>query len=227
MKRLILLPFVFTVLFISCVHDPLYVPAVEEILVIEEDCDPSEVYFVNDILPIINSNCAISGCHGGGSAQDGVELSTYSGILQIVDPGNAESSEMYEVITDTDPADIMPLPPNSPLTSEQIGLIRDWINQGATNKECIDCDLTNVTYSQSVWPIIQNSCTGCHGGTNPQGGLFLTDYDQVSQIAQNGALLGVIKHEPGFVPMPLNGPQLSECKIDTIEEWINQGILNN
>ena len=227
MKHCSLLLFIFPFLFMACVHDPLYVPVDEEIVVVDEDCDPSVIYFVNDVLPIINSNCAISGCHGGGSAQNGVELSTYENILQYIDPGDAESSDLYEVITESDPADIMPPLPNSPLTSEQIAIIGTWIDQGATNLECTDCDLSDITFSQSVWPIIQNSCTGCHSGASPQGGISLTNYDEVVLIAQSGALLGVIKHEPGFVPMPFNGQQLSDCQIDTIEDWVDQGLPNN
>lgn len=227
MKRSGLLLFSYAFLLTSCVHDSLYVPIEDENVTIDENCDPNKVYFVNEILPIIGSNCAISGCHGGGSTQNGVELSTYSGILEIVRPGDAIDSDIYEVITDIDPDKMMPPPPNTPLSSQQISLIIEWINQGATNEECSDCDLTNVTFAQSVWPIIQNSCTGCHSGATPQGNLSLTNYDEISQIAQSGALLGVIKHEIGYVPMPFNGQQLSVCKIDTVEDWINQGFPDN
>lgn len=232
MKKIIyiLIPVFFV--FMSCKHEPLYTSLDDEENPDantngDDECDPDLVYFVNDVLPIIQSNCAFSGCHGGGSAQDGVDLSTYNGIMQQVNAGNAMNSDLYEVIIETDPGNIMPPPPNSSLTVEQIAIIRDWIDQGAVNNECTDCDLTNVTYAQSVWPIIQNSCTGCHGGSAPQGNLSLTNYNQVAQIAQSGYLSGVINHQSGFVPMPYNGQQLSSCKIDTIEDWIAQGYPNN
>jgi len=227
MKRTIFLLCISTYLFTACVHESLYVAVEEENVSVTDDCDPDIIYFVNDVMPIIGSNCAISGCHGGGSAEDGVELSTYANILQYIDPGNAQDSKIYELITETDPDKIMPLPPNEPLTPDQREIIRNWIDQGATNQECTACDLTNVTFSQSVWTIIQNSCTGCHSGDTPQGGLSLTNYDQVAQIAQSGLLSGVINHDPGFVAMPFNGQQLSTCKIDIIEEWISQGFPNN
>lgn len=231
MKKLFYTLIPLFVFFISCEHDPVYTPIDSEDPIGDdgEECDPDKIYFVNDVMPIIASNCAISGCHGGGSSQNGIELSTFSGIMEIVEAGNAFDSEIYEVITEDDPDDIMPPPPNSPLTTEQIAIIVDWINQGATNEECTNtaCDLSNVTFSQSVWPIIQNSCTGCHSGGDPQGGLSLTNYSQISQIAANGFLLGAIKHEPGFVPMPFNGPQLDQCKIDTIEDWVDQGYPDN
>lgn len=224
----LLLPLVFWVF--SCEHDSLYTPIEDysdSILILDDECNPDKIYFVNDVLPIINSNCAISGCHGGGSAQDGVDFSSYNGIMQQITVGNALNSDLYEAITEDDVDDIMPPLPSSPLTPGQIAIIRDWINQGATHEECNDCDLTNITFSQAVWPIIESNCTGCHSGINPQGNLSLTNYDEISLIAGNGYLSGVINHEAGFIAMPFNGQQLSDCNIDIIEDWINQGFPNN
>lgn len=238
MKKIEYILLLLVVVLMSCQHEPLYT-SIDDGSNTDgngntsgntntvDDCDPDTVYFVNDVLPIIQSNCAISGCHGGGSAQDGVELSDYSGIMQQVSAGNASNSDLFEVITDSDPDNVMPPPPNSTLTAAQITMIQTWINQGASNNECTDCVLTNVTYTQSVWPIIQNSCTGCHSGTAPQGNLSLTNYDQVAVIAENGYLSGVINHDTGFVPMPYNGQQLTDCNIDIIEDWIAQGFPNN
>jgi hypothetical protein len=235
MKKIFFTLMLLCVFAISCEHDPLYTPVDGENPPIDEpdepgeECDPDKIYFVNDVLPIINSNCAISGCHGNGSSQDGVNFETYAGIMEEIEAFNATDSEIYEVITEEDPDKIMPPPPSSPLTSEQIAILRDWINQGATNEECTNtaCDLTNVTFAESVWPIIQNNCTGCHSGGNPQGGISLTNYSQVAVIAENGLLINVVNHEPGFVAMPFNGNQLDQCSIDTLEDWVNQGYPDN
>lgn len=236
MKKLFYVIIPLSVFFVSCEHDPVYTPIGDDDPIggvdpgdSGEECDPDKIYFVNEVMPIISSNCAISGCHGGGSSQDGIELSSYSGIMEIVEAGDAFDSEIYEVITENDSDDRMPPPPNAPLTAGQIAIIMDWINQGATNEECAntECDLSNVTFSQSVWPIIQNNCTGCHSGGSPQGNINLTNYSRIAQVAGSGLLLGVIQHEPGFVPMPYNGQQLDPCKIATIEEWVNQGYPEN
>lgn len=229
MQRLFLFIGIIT-LITACQHDPLYTPIeeppVEEPPVEETNCDPNTVYFVNDVLPIIQSNCAFSGCHGNGSAQDGVDLSSYDHIMIEVTPGDPNDSELYEVITESDD-DIMPPAPYEALTTEQIQTIRDWILQGAQNNECTDCDLSNVTYAQTVWPIIQNSCTGCHSGSNPQGNLSLTNYNEVVAIGQDGSLMGTINHTSGYIAMPYNGQQLSQCKRDQIQDWVDQGMPNN
>ena len=40
-------------------------------------------------------------------------------------------------------------------------------------------------------------------------------------------LFGAINHLPNFQPMPRNAPKLSDCKIDQIQIWIENGTPNN
>jgi len=226
MKKYLLIGLISSLVFTSCKHDSLYEP-IDEPPIVDTECDPNTVYFINDVLPIIQSSCAFSGCHGSGSAQDGVDLSTYAGIMQEVQAFDANDSKLYEVIIENDNDDVMPPNPYNRLTTAQILLIKNWINQGAQNNECSDCNTTAVTFAQTISPIIQNNCQGCHSGTAPQGNLSLTNYTQIKTIADNGKLLGTINHSNGFVPMPYNQPQLSDCKIDQVTNWVNAGSPNN
>jgi len=195
----------------------------------ENSCDPDSVYFVNQIYPILQSNCAFSGCHGGGSAQDGVDLTSYESIIRTADVKayDLRGSDLYEMITESDPDKRMPPPPNNPLSSEQIGLIANWINQGALNNQCESCDTTNVSFKVDIEPLIANTCQGCHSGTFPNAGVRLSSYEEIKTQAQSGSLLAVIRHEPGYVPMPYNQPQLSDCRIEQVRLWIEEGALNN
>ncbi|MDX1350755.1 MAG: hypothetical protein R3279_10930, partial [Putridiphycobacter sp.] len=70
-------------------------------------CSPDSVYFNKDVMPIIQANCAVSGCHGGGAAQDGVDLSSYDKIINTggVKPFDANDSDLYEAITETNSDD--------------------------------------------------------------------------------------------------------------------------
>lgn len=95
-----------------------------------------------------------------------------------------------------------------------------------------DCDTTNVTYSGTIFPIINTNCISCHGGSSPQGGILLEDYASISAAAaipagQGGSLYGAISHASGNSPMPKNGTQLSDCKIKQVEVWINAGRPDN
>ena len=96
-------------------------------------CDPDVVYFDRDLLPILKSNCAKSGCHDAITHQEDIILDNFENVMAsgIVKPFDLNSSDLYEVITETDPDKRMPEPPNQKLTAEQITLISKWILQGA------------------------------------------------------------------------------------------------
>jgi hypothetical protein len=95
-----------------------------------------------------------------------------------------------------------------------------------------DCDTTNVTYSGTIFPVINDNCTSCHSGSAPQGNIKLEDYATISAAAaipagQSGSLYGAISHDPGNSPMPKNGTQLSDCKIKQVKVWIDAGRPDN
>ncbi len=93
------------------------------------------VSFSNDIQPILNQNCVQ--CHGGVRQKNGVSFvfreealgKGKSGRRTIV-PGHPDESELIVRVTSSDPEARMPYhaPPLSP---QQIGLLRQWIKEGA------------------------------------------------------------------------------------------------
>lgn len=220
------------VLLESCKHDPLefVTPNGNNGGGNNTPCDPDSVYFQNTVLPLLTTNCTMSGCHDAASNQDGVTLVSYQSVMNsgIIDPGNASNSDLYEVITETDPDKIMPPPPYAPLSPSQIATLSNWIEQGATNNSCNSgCDTTNVTYSGSIAPILQSRCTGCHGATNPQGNINLTTYANVAALANAGALYGAVDRQPNYAAMPPSGSKIPQCELDLIRIWIQNGTPNN
>lgn len=194
-------------------------------------CSPDTVYFQQQVLPIFISNCALSGCHDAGSHQDGVVLTSYSSIINTgdIEPGDPSDSEVYEKITEDDSDDRMPPPPRPRLTTEQVALIRKWIQQGAKNNSCesATCDTSNVTYSGAIRSIITNKCQGCHSGPSAGGGYDYTTYAGVKARVNDGSLLGAVNHVPGYSPMPKNGNKLSVCELTQIKKWIDAGAPDN
>jgi hypothetical protein len=90
------------------------------------------------------------------------------------------------------------------------------------------CDSTNVTYSNTVVPILTARCYACHSGTaSAGGGIKLDSYNAVLVQVNNGRLLGSIEQRPGFSPMPKGSPKMPECEIAKIRVWINAGAPNN
>lgn len=196
----------------------------------QDPCDPDTVYFENDILPIIVSSCAKSGCHDAQSHKEGVILTDYSKIIQTgkVRAFRPDNSELWEVIVETDPEKIMPPPGEPQLSSEQKNMIRKWIEQGALNNKCNSgCDTANVTFSGRIQPLINKLCVNCHSGTAPQGGVSLKTYNDVRTAALNQSLLGSIQHSSGYSPMPKGGKKLSDCEIHAVEIWVKNGAPQN
>ena len=63
-------------------------------------CDPDSVYFDNQVLPILVSNCAKPGCHDAASHQDGVVLSSYASLMSTVDDVNDRAAAAVAVAAD-------------------------------------------------------------------------------------------------------------------------------
>ena len=92
-----------------------------------------------------------------------------------------------------------------------------------------NCDTVNMKYAANVVPILQANCYRCHGTTTNSGsnGIVLEGYNNIKVRADNGELIGVITHAPGFPAMPEDAAKLSECNINIIRSWINNGAQNN
>ena len=89
-----------------------------------------EVSFQNNVQAIITANCTQSDCHTGQGHL--FPLLTYDDIHEYVESGNADNSKLFEAITGRS-GKIMPPPPQSVLTEDQIKYIYLWIEQGAKN----------------------------------------------------------------------------------------------
>lgn len=225
--RLLILASLLPVALVGCKHETDFVPEPS----ISVNCDPDTIYFQNDILPLLLSSCATSGCHDNATAEHGVILTSYSQIMQTgkIKPGDPNDSEIIEVLTKNDPDDIMPPPPKQPLDPALIQMIKTWIQQGAINNRCDskDCDSLNVTYTSTIQPMMQSHCVGCHSGPTPDGNVKLDSYSAISGYVQSGQFYGSVTHQPGFTAMPYNGNKLSDCQIAQIKKWINDGYPQN
>jgi Planctomycete cytochrome C len=212
----------------SCKHYPLNTdcilpaPGTIDTLATLKPCDPDSVYFNNTILPLFVSNCAKAGCHDPITHEEGLILNSYSSIMGTgeIQPGDPAEGDIMDVITQNDPTKIMPPPPNSALSAQQINLISMWISQGAQNNYCNSCDTSNVSYLTKVKPLLDLKCKGCHNPSLVSGGVDLSTYSGAVASGQSGALLGAVKHVVPYSKMPKGGQKLPACEIDIISIWI-------
>ncbi|HEY5914110.1 MAG TPA: c-type cytochrome domain-containing protein [Verrucomicrobiae bacterium] len=98
------------------------------------------VTYAADVKSIFDTSCVR--CHGGQKPKGKLRLDSREGALKggedgkVVVPGNSAASILVHNIAQLgDPDFHMPPPKNKanipPLTGEQIGVIRAWIDQGA------------------------------------------------------------------------------------------------
>ncbi|NND70843.1 MAG: hypothetical protein HKN43_04635 [Rhodothermales bacterium] len=96
---------------------------------------------------IFDNSCAVSGCHAGGGAPWGLDLSASNSYANLVNatagskpgsnrvsPGDADNSYLVQVLEGTNGITVPQMPlGRDALPDEQIQAIRDWINAGAEN----------------------------------------------------------------------------------------------
>jgi len=92
--------------------------------------------YEKDIKPIFEKSCFK--CHGTEKQKGKLRVDTLAGVLKgsengkVVDPGNGTKSVLVQNVARLVADDAMPPEgKGDPLTKEQIGLIRAWVDQGA------------------------------------------------------------------------------------------------
>src|SRR5262245_59617376 len=98
--------------------------------------DKKGVTYDKDIKPIFEKSCFK--CHGPEKQKAKLRLDSLAGALKggedgkILEPGNSAKSTIVHAVARLVPDDAMPPEDKGdPLTKEQVGLIRAWIDQGA------------------------------------------------------------------------------------------------
>ena len=99
------------------------------------------VTYVSDLKPLFDASCVK--CHSGDKPKARLHMDSLDGVLKgtkegpIVTPGNSAGSFIIKAVAHATSDHDSWMPPLNnkagikPLTPEQIGLIRAWIDQGA------------------------------------------------------------------------------------------------
>ena len=94
--------------------------------------EPAKVDFVRDVQPLFKAHC--TSCHGAKQQKNGLRLdrrrdALRGGVANQIAPGNSEASHLFfRLVGDRDG---LQMPPDGPLASEQIKVVKAWIDQGA------------------------------------------------------------------------------------------------
>lgn len=207
----------------ACKHDP-------PVSLTPIEVSTGEISFRDQVQPILNSNCNMSGCHNSSSAAEGIDLSSYASIMsedELVVRFKPDESELMEELRGYGRKGSMP-PSGQQLSADQISILKQWIVEGARNSFWAQgpCDTLQSSYAAQIAPIMDNYCNGCHSQAATGGGILLNSYELTKASAQSGKLLASVKHTGAASPMPKGGNKLNDCQIIQIERWISNNYPN-
>jgi hypothetical protein len=115
----------------------------------------AQVDFKRDVQPILEARCTV--CHGSQTQMSDFRLDRRRDALKgglsgkpAIVPGKSDESPLVRYVSGLDPKIVMP-PNGERLTSEQIGLLRAWIDQGAIWPEISQGDAAGSQTSTVHW----------------------------------------------------------------------------
>lgn len=89
------------------------------------------------------------------------------------------------------------------------------------------CVTTGLSYQKHIVPILDRNCYICHSTKSYTSSITLEGYEKLMIYVNNGTLVGSIRHQDGFKPMPQAAQKLIDCDMARIEQWILDGALEN
>ena len=90
----------------------------------------------------------------------------------------------------------------------------------------LKCDTTQVTYSQTIVPILSANCYVCHSTGSSESSVILDTWAGLQVVVTNGKLIPAID-QTGPFPMPKGGSMLDACTIAKIKKWVANGAPDN
>ena len=108
----------------------------------------AQVDYVTEIQPIFTNSC--TSCHQYGNTSGGLNLTSYSGIMASsnsgtsVVPGDHANSLLWQRVNNGS----MPPGNNPDLSSDEINLIAQWIDEGALEVPAVEVDTPDVVINE-------------------------------------------------------------------------------
>src|ERR1041385_8790496 len=121
-----------------------------------------KVDYLQDIKPLLAQNCY--SCHGPEVQQAGLRLDLRQNALRggdygpVIKIGDSAASKLIRRVVDGDGG--LQMPPDGPLSNDEIGLLRAWIDQGAEFRTDIVAEVPRPPVDPKVTALIGAIRTG-------------------------------------------------------------------
>jgi len=221
---------------------------------------PNGISFSGQVAPILAKNCG--GCHIAGKKGD-FQMVSYEMLMKsgMVQRGVGNASRLVEVILSGD----MPRG-GGKVSPADVGILMRWIDAGAAfdggnpatpldmlargaaagppvltapmvkAMDAVALKPGDISFADSVAPVLLKNCAGCHGGNEAQADLKMLNLETLLKGGRSGSPIVVGKGVDSLLikklkgvgiegqRMPLEKPPLADDVIAMIEKWVNQGI---
>ena len=124
---------------------------------------------------------------------------------------------------------------SEPLSKEQIGILRSWIDQGAVWPDGPIKDyVKKVAFKEDVMPLLVSACGNCHGAAKQEGNFRVDSRDAVlaggkayGKVVQPGnveksTLLLIVAGKDEDLPQP-EKHKLPPKQVELLKSWVQQG----
>lgn len=202
------------------------------------------VDFEKEVYPMLKESCF--SCHGAEKQKGKYRCDTKEGAFKDTDygptivPGKSEQSSLIHMVCGLIDEMLMPPPSDKkgqsePLTKEQIGILRAWIDQGAKWPDGPIKDITKpVTFAADIQPVFAGACAACHTGAGAKGGFDASTLEGVvaggktyGKVVTPGdvkksSLLTIVSGLDEDLPQP-EKHKLAPKQVELVRKWIEQG----
>ncbi len=174
-------------------------------------------------------------CHSSTSPAAQIDLSSYQALMKsgVVVAGKAAESSLFTSVANGS----MPKR-ETPLSAEDVSLIREWITAGATELDLETAPTPSTLTPTYTWiskNILERKCIVCHNTAKPRAKVDLSSYEKLMASVGNNKrpiVPGNPEESTVFIEMheqkmPPQGKKFSDVETDALRVWIVNGAKND
>ncbi|MBL8227567.1 MAG: PSD1 domain-containing protein [Bryobacterales bacterium] len=180
--------------------------------------------FETEVLPILRAKCM--SCHGEKAAQAGLSITTRDALLKggksgtAVIPGKSNDSLLLTLAA----SGKMPLA-GPKLTADELGIVRQWIDEGALNAGEQAGSVRPQVAQRDVETILSAKCWVCHGRRDQQAGLDLRTFASMRKGGKSGPAIVPGDPEASLLVKRIGAQQMPPPKLQ--EQYSVRGLTED
>ena len=154
-----------------------------------------KIDFEKEVQPVLSQKCY--SCHGEDAQQSGLRLDKRQNALRggdygpVIIPGNSAKSKLIHRLVNGDGG--LQMPPTGPLSDEEIGMLRAWIDQGADFRIEVQDDAP----AEPIDPKLAALITAARSGDTKAVGKLIGAHPELVS-AHDRAGITPLQHAAGF-----------------------------